>query len=86
MADDELTTKDEAIMQQNAVKRNKKPVTGEKNNHQIIEHQIEAFLKSGGKIQRIPSGVSGQPSLAARRSLTISEKAPGERKSKVVNA
>jgi len=41
-----------------------------------ISEQIEAFLKSGGEIQQIPSGVSGQPSLACRRSMTISEKAP----------
>jgi phage baseplate assembly protein gpV len=27
---------------------------------QSIEEQVEAFLKSGGEIQQIPSGVSGQ--------------------------
>ncbi len=30
-----------------------------------IAEQTRRFLKSGNKIQRIPSGVSGQPSLAA---------------------
>ena len=41
-----------------------------------LSEQIEAFLGAGGEIQEIPSGVSGQPSLACRRSMTISEKAP----------
>lgn len=41
-----------------------------------IAEQIETFLQAGGEIQKIPSGVSGQPSLACRRSMTISEKAP----------
>jgi hypothetical protein len=32
-----------------------------------IAEQTRRFLKSGNKIQRIPSGVSGQPSLAASK-------------------
>ena len=30
-----------------------------------IENQIEKFLKSGGKIEQVNSGVSGQPSMVA---------------------
>lgn len=30
-----------------------------------IESQIEQFLKSGGKIEQVNSGVSGQPSMVA---------------------
>lgn len=36
----------------------KKPA---KETHQSIAQQTAEFLKSGHKIQRIPSGVSGQP-------------------------
>ncbi len=39
-----------------------------------IADQVEAFLKSGGKVQEIPRGVSGQPSSAARKHITISNK------------
>lgn len=30
-----------------------------------IENQIEKFLKAGGKIEQVSSGVSGQPSMVA---------------------
>ena len=36
--------------------------------------QTAAFLKKGGKIEEVPRGVSGQPSLAARKHITISTK------------
>ncbi len=39
-----------------------------------IASQTEAFLKAGGKVQEIPRGVSGQPSAAARKHITISNK------------
>jgi hypothetical protein len=41
---------------------------------QSIAAQTAAFLKSGGKIEEVPRGVSGQPSLAARKHITISSK------------
>ncbi|MCY4329681.1 MAG: hypothetical protein OXC48_06355 [Endozoicomonadaceae bacterium] len=47
----------------------------EKKNTQAIADQIEKFLRSGGKIQRIPSGVSGRSNLSYKRLMTISEKA-----------
>ena len=42
---------------------------------QSIAEQTAAFLKAGGKIEEVPRGVSGQPSLAARKHITISSKA-----------
>ncbi len=40
-----------------------------------IAEQTRAFLKAGKKIQVIQSGVSGQPSLAARKSTRPARKA-----------
>ena len=40
-----------------------------------IAEQTAEFLKSGGKIENVPRGVSGQTSLAARKHITISTKA-----------
>ncbi|MEM0952841.1 MAG: hypothetical protein AAGI24_01770 [Pseudomonadota bacterium] len=40
-----------------------------------IAEQTAEFLKSGGKIETVPRGVSGQTSLAARKHITISTKA-----------
>jgi hypothetical protein len=39
-----------------------------------IAEQTAAFLKSGGKVEKVPRGVSGQTSLAARKHITISPK------------
>jgi hypothetical protein len=33
-----------------------------------IEEQTRKFLQSGNKIEKIPSGVSGQPSMAVSKS------------------
>ncbi|MCX4025751.1 hypothetical protein H0A36_06940 [Endozoicomonas sp. SM1973] len=35
--------------------------------HQSIEEQTVAFLKSGGEIVKIPSGISGKKSVADRK-------------------
>lgn len=35
---------------------------------------IDAFLKSGGKVQEIPSGVSGQTSTSGPRQIVLSHK------------
>ncbi len=40
-----------------------------------IAEQTEAFLKKGKKIQVIQSGVSGQPSLAAKKHIRLGKKA-----------
>ncbi len=39
----------------------------------LTEH-IEAFLKAGGKVQQIPSGVSGQTSTSGPRQIVLSHK------------
>jgi hypothetical protein len=41
---------------------------------QSIENLTAAFLKSGGKIQEIPNGVSGQTSLSGSKHITIEKK------------
>ena len=40
-----------------------------------IAAQTEAFLKKGKKIEVIQSGVSGQPSLAAKKHIRLGNKA-----------
>ena len=41
---------------------------------QSIEEMTAAFLESGGKIQEIPNGVSGQTSLSGPKHITIEKK------------
>nr|WP_281648951.1 hypothetical protein [Parendozoicomonas sp. Alg238-R29] len=48
-----------------------------------IEEQISAFLKSGGEIDQIPSGVSGQISLGEKARLAREEQ---EKKEQMKNA
>lgn len=43
------------------------------NRADLAEH-VEAFLKSGGKVQQIPSGVSGQTSTSGPRQIVLSHK------------
>jgi hypothetical protein len=42
--------------------------------HQTIEDATSAFLASGGEIQQIPSGVSGQQSLKRSKHIVIGKK------------
>lgn len=39
-----------------------------------LQAQVSAFLKSGGKVQQIPSGVSGQTSTSGPRQIVLSHK------------
>ena len=39
-----------------------------------IAEQTKAFLKSGGKIQQITAGVSGQKSMAPNKHITLGNK------------
>jgi hypothetical protein len=39
-----------------------------------IEEQTEIFLKSGGKITHINSGISGQQSIAGPKHITLGNK------------
>jgi hypothetical protein len=43
---------------------------------QTIEEQTAAFLKAGGTIEKINSGVSGQPSIAGSKHITIGNNKP----------
>jgi len=43
-------------------------------NRDDLEAHIKAFLKSGGKVQQIPSGVSGQTSTSGPRQIVLSHK------------
>lgn len=43
------------------------------NRKDLAEH-VEAFLKAGGKVQQIPSGVSGQTSTSGPRQIVLSHK------------
>lgn len=38
------------------------------------EDKVAEFLKSGGKIQQIPTGVSGQEKLTGRKHITLGNK------------
>ena len=39
-----------------------------------LEAHVAAFLKAGGKVQQIPSGVSGQTSTSGPRQIVLSHK------------
>ena len=39
-----------------------------------LEEHIAAFLKAGGKVQQIPTGVSGQTSTSGPRQIVLSHK------------
>ncbi|MEX0963188.1 MAG: hypothetical protein WDZ52_03985 [Pseudohongiellaceae bacterium] len=43
------------------------------NRADLADH-VDAFLKSGGKVQQIPSGVSGQTSTSGPRQIVLSHK------------
>lgn len=43
-------------------------------NRDDLERHVAEFLKSGGKVQKIPSGVSGQTSTSGPRQIVLSHK------------
>ncbi len=43
------------------------------NRADLMQH-IDTFLKAGGKVQQIPSGVSGQTSTSGPRQIVLSHK------------
>ena len=43
-------------------------------NREDLAQHVDAFLKSGGKVQEIPSGVSGQTSTSGPRQIVLSHK------------
>ena len=55
-----------------ASKPKKQPAATETS--QSIEEQTKAFLESGGKIEQINTGVSGQQSMAGPKHITLGNK------------
>ena len=43
-------------------------------NRADLKQHIDAFIKAGGKVQQIPSGVSGQTSTSGPRQIVLSHK------------
>ncbi|MBV57401.1 MAG: hypothetical protein VB977_10970 [Pseudohongiellaceae bacterium] len=43
-------------------------------NRDNLAEFVNAFLKAGGKVQQIPSGVSGQTSTSGPRQIVLSHK------------
>ncbi|MCH8264551.1 MAG: hypothetical protein IIC10_04055 [Proteobacteria bacterium] len=43
-------------------------------NRDNLAKHVDAFLKAGGKVQQIPSGVSGQTSTSGPRQIVLSHK------------
>ncbi|HLT64090.1 MAG TPA: hypothetical protein VKZ92_06160 [Pseudohongiella sp.] len=43
-------------------------------NRDDLARQVEAFLKSGGKVQQIPTGTSGQTHTRGPRQIILSHK------------
>lgn len=41
---------------------------------QDLDRQVQAFLKSGGKVQKIPTGTSGQTHTRGPRQIILSHK------------
>lgn len=39
-----------------------------------IEEQVKAFLASGGEIQQVPKGVSGQTNTSGPKHITLGKK------------
>jgi len=57
----------------NRTSKGAKGVEAERARDDLAGH-IEAFLKAGGKVQQIPSGVSGQTSTSGPRQIVLSHK------------
>ena len=53
-----------------AAKSKKQPLLSVETSQSIAD-QTAAFLKSGGAIEKIASGVSGQQSMTGRRHITL---------------
>ncbi|GAA5526140.1 hypothetical protein Maes01_02735 [Microbulbifer aestuariivivens] len=41
-----------------------------------IEEQVKAFLSSGGEIQQVPKGISGQTNTSGPKHITLGNKKP----------
>ena len=63
----------EAKLMANKTSKGAKRVEAANSRDDLASH-IEAFLKAGGKVQQIPSGVSGQTSTSGPRQIVLSHK------------
>jgi len=61
-------------VQKQVVMANKAKKAAPVANREHLEQHVAAFLKSGGKVQKIPSGVSGQTSTSGPRQIVLSHK------------
>lgn len=62
------------VQRERAVMANKSKKEAVISNREDLAVHVEAFLKSGGKVQQIPSGVSGQTSTSGPRQIVLSHK------------
>ncbi len=53
--------------------KSKKKVSADNSREDLARH-VADFLKSGGKVQQIPTGVSGQTSTSGPRQIVLSHK------------
>lgn len=53
--------------------KSKKKVAVENSREDLARH-VADFLKAGGKVQQIPTGVSGQTSTSGPRQIVLSHK------------
>ncbi len=53
--------------------KSKRKATPQTSREDLAEH-VAAFLKAGGKVQQIPTGVSGQTSTSGPRQIVLSHK------------
>jgi hypothetical protein len=54
-----------------ATKPKKEPAPDNRIN---LAEQVEAFLKAGGTVKKIPSGISGQTTTSGPRQIVLSHK------------
>ncbi len=69
-----MYTYDLLAHRENAVMANKSRRDAVVSNRKDLAEHVEAFLKAGGKVQQIPSGVSGQTSTSGPRQIVLSHK------------
>jgi len=55
-----------------AASKRKQPASVE--TRETIEEQVQAFLASGGEIQQVPKGVSGQTNTSGPKHITLGKK------------
>jgi hypothetical protein len=62
------------VQREKVVMANKSKKEAVISNREDLALHVDAFIKSGGKVQQIPSGVSGQTSTSGPRQIVLSHK------------